>query len=419
MRSGYRCVDRTRRLAWEVAISVQLVAGTSFAAGIEDPTGRGTDDNSVLKPYAAFDIGHDSNVLRLPNITGSQAIGAGSSLSDTWQKIAAGFALDEKFSEQRLLADVDVAKWDFDRLEQLDHYDKNADVIWKWHTAENFDGNLGATYQEALAPYIDFHLLERNLRTQESEFADGSWLFDPRWRVRAGYTSFHVIYDLASQKPEDRTEERAELGFDYIALSGSNVGVQLRHITAYFPTPQQVGAVTVGNNYAQDEVKAKIDWVFSAITQFHFLGGWVRRRYDEFDVRDYSGPNARLSADWSPTRRLAINIASWREIESVDDLTAAFSLNHGSSAGLKWDISERFQAQADYKYERQNFSQAATIGAAPFLADAIRNASLMLTYKPTRKMSMQTTIARLLQHQFDPSSGFASNSIFFRCRYDF
>jgi hypothetical protein len=73
----------------------------------------------------------------------------------------------------------------------------------------------------------------------------------------------------------------------------------------------------------------------------------------------------------------------------------------------------------DYKYERQNFSQAATIGAAPFLADAIRNASLMVTYKPIRKLSLQATIVCLLQHQSDPSSGFASNSILLSCRYDF
>lgn len=409
----------SNRLRLQVAVSLQLIASTSIAAIGDDGANDNANDHGGLTPYAAFDIGYDNNVLRLPNVAAAQAIGAGSSLSDSWHRLGAGISLDEKLSQQEYLLQAEATKIDFDRLQQLDHYDKSGSFDWKWHTAGKLDGNLGVTYVQDVAPYIDFHLLEANLRTQESEYADAAWLFNPSWRLRGGLTSFHVNYDIASQQVANRTEDRSELGIEFLPSSGSDVGLQLRHISAYFPVAQQVGLTTITNNYVQNEVKAKIDWTFSAITQMHFLGGWVQRQYDAFSERNFSGPNMRFSVDWLPTRLLSFKGDVWREIDSVDDLTAAFSLNRGVGALAKWSISERLKAEGEYKYERQDFSQSAAIGTAPFLNDAIRSATLLLTYNPTSRLRLRATVARMVQTQTNPSSGFSSNGATLGCRYEF
>lgn len=378
-----------------------------------------TKDNVGITPYAGFEIGSNSNLLGLPNAASAQAMGAGSSLSDRWENLLAGVSFDETYGIQEITGNASVAKIDFDRLQILDHYDKEADLDWHWHTAGDISGDLGFTYQKDLTPFIDFHLLDLNMRTQSSEYADIKWLITPSYRLTAGFTNYHLDYDLLSQQPADRNEGRTLFGIDYLASSGSSIGLQYQHIAATFPVAETIGLLTVNNDYSQNEVKLKIDWNASAITQVHFLGGWVNREYDDLPALNFSGPNSRITVDWLPTTRLTLVGALWREIGSVDDLTAAYSLNHGVDAEAKWEISEKFRLEGKYQYIREDFSQSATVETTPYLSGSVRTATILFTYLPTRHFELRTSLGRIIQNQYSPNSGFTGNSIALQGRYNF
>jgi exopolysaccharide biosynthesis operon protein EpsL len=406
------------RWRWQASIflNVALLPILSLASDDETTT------NNVVDPFVAIEYGNNSNLLGLPNIATAQAMGAGSSLSDNWRKWQAGILIDEKYSLQELMFKASAAQTDFDRLQQLDHIDKDASLDWNWSVSPELTGQVGFSYDQGLTPYIDFHLLALNMRTQSSEHINLAWLVEPSWRIRAGFTNYHLDYELPAQQIADRTEERTNLGLDYLAPSGSSVGLQFQNIDAYFPVSQVSefsNGMAVGNNYTQDEAKLKIDWLATAITQVHFLGGWVRRDYDTFTSRDYSGPNWRLTVDWQPEPRLSFTGAVWREIDSVDDLTAAYSLNHGIDAEAKWEISDKTRLEGKYQYIRENFGENQLLEALPFQSGDVRLLSIVGTYKVTRKFQLLATFARILQNQYDPSSGFSGNSIALQARYDF
>jgi|GEM_PF-5168710 len=404
------------RLRWKVSILLNLALLPILSQATDDET----TNNKVVDPFVAYEYGSNSNLLGLPNSASAQAIGAGSTLSDNWQKWQAGIAVDEKYSMQELIFNASVAKIDFDRLQQLDHMDKDASLNWNWSTGAALNGQVGFTYQQGLTPYIDFHLLALNMRTQSSEYANVAWLVDPSWRISAGVTNFHINYELPAQQVADRTEERTNLGLDYLAPSGSSVGVQYQHIDAYFPVVSEISnGALVGNDYKQNEAKLKVDWLATPITQVHFLGGWVRRDYDSYTARDYSGPNWRLTADWQPTDQLSFIGELWREIDSVDDLTAAYSLNHGIGGEAKWQISDKTKLEGKYQYIRESFGQSQAFETLPFTSGDVRTASIVGTYKVTRKFQLQAVLARILQNQYGPSSGFSGNSIALQARYDF
>jgi exopolysaccharide biosynthesis operon protein EpsL len=403
------------RLRWKVPIYLNFALLPALSLATDDAT----TNNKMVDPFVAIEYGNNSNLLGLPNDASAQAIGAGNSLSDTWQKWQGGIAIDEKYSMQELMFNASVAKVDYDRLQQLDHIDKDASLNWNWSTGAALSGQAGFTYQQGLTPYIDFHLLALNMRTQSSEYANLAWLLTPSWRIRAGFTNFHLDYELPAQQIANRTEERTNLGLDYLAASGSSAGVQLQHIDAHFPVSEVSNGAIVGNDYTQDEAKLKIDWLATAITQVHFLGGWVRRDYDDLISRDYSGPNWRLTVDWLPTSQLSFEGALWREIDSVDDLTAAYSLNHGLDAEAKWQISDKTKLEGKYQYIRENFDESQAISGIPFSSGDVRTVSIVGSYKVTRKFQLQATFARILQNQFGPSSGFSGNSFALQARYDF
>jgi len=415
------------RIPWKVILllpacsGVAMLAAASELASVDSisPANVLVPTPNAITPYAGVGIGYDDNVLRLQNAAAAQAMGLGG-LSDTTRTEQVGLVLDQTISRQHLTANVNVVNVDYDRFVQLDHLDKNASASWNWHVGNHVEGNVGLSYSQGLTPFVDFHLLASNIRTQVNAYMDASWLFHPSWRVRAGLTHSDLTYDLASQTPGNNTQLQTELGIDYLAASGSTAGLQLRHTNADFPIPEQVGTMAVFNGYQQNELKAKIDWLLTGKTRLHFSGGWVSRTQNEFSVRNFSGMNARASADWSPTGKINVSAAVWREIGAVDDLSNVYSINHGASLASSWAYSEKVRLVAQLKYEKRDFSQSTadgTLGADA--GDVSRNAALTIVYNPTKKWEFQLSGTRSTQTLASASGGSVSNALTFNTRYAF
>jgi len=417
------------RMPWKIVVllpicscvATQASAGDLVPTDIMPPADIIQPPADAVTPYAGYSVGHDSNLLRLQNSAAAQAMGIGSGLSDTTQRYLFGLAVDKTLSRQHLTANLNVTKVDYDRFGQLDHYDKNLAANWNWHAGDHFEGNIGASYSQGLTPFIDFHLLERNIRTQENVYADGSWLFHPSWRVRGGLTYSKLSYDLASQQPGDNTQNKTELGLDYLAASGSTIGLQLRHTHADYPNPELDNGLLVFNGYNQDEIKAKIDWLVSGKTQLHFLGGWVSRKQDALPARNFSGVNTRLSADWSPTGKIGLTVSGWREIGAVDDVSTVYSLNHGASLASAWQYSEKIQLVAQYKYQKRDFGAASGTGTFGSLNqnDVLRDTALSVVYNPTQRWRVQLSGIRSTQTLKNGPGGFVSNGVTLNTRYAF
>ncbi|MBB5199303.1 XrtB/PEP-CTERM-associated polysaccharide biosynthesis outer membrane protein EpsL [Glaciimonas immobilis] len=374
----------------------------------------------AITPYVGLGATYDNNVLRLRNKAAGQAIGIGTGLSDVTRRAEAGVALDEKIGQQRINANLNLVKVDYNRFSTLNHVDKNASGNLNWHAGSHVEGNVGASYSEGLTPFIDFHQLAQNTRKQVNEHADAAWLFHPSWRVNAGLVHTDLSYNLASQNALNNTQNQELIGIDYLAATGSTFGLQLGHTRASFPNPQQNGNLLLNNSYDQNEAKVKIDWLATGITHMHFLGGWVRRKQDAFSVRDFSGFNSRLSVDWSPTSKVDVSVSAWRQIGAVDDLTSIYSLNRGAGAAASWHYSEKIRLVAQYKYEKRDFSHSTASGAlGADQNDALRNLALTLVYQPTQRWDVQLSASRSTQTVSNFNGGYSSNAVMFNTRYIF
>jgi exopolysaccharide biosynthesis operon protein EpsL len=375
----------------------------------------------AITPYVGAGITYDSNVLRLRDTAAANAMGLGG-MSDTIRHAEFGLALDTMISRQHLTANVNVNQVNYDRFAALDHLDKNASANWNWFAGEHVQGNVGVNYSQGLTPFIDFHLLAPNIRSQASEYADASWLFDPSWRVRGGLTHTQLWYDLASQQPGNNTQNQTELGLDYLARSGSTIGLQARHISADFPIPEQDNGTSVFNGYEQNELKAKVDWIVTGKTRLHFLGGWVSRKQDQISARDFSGINTRFAADWSPTGKIDVSAAIWREIGAVDDLSTIYSLNRGASLASTWKYSAKINLIAQVNYVKRDFSQSTAggvFGGSSAENDVLRNEGLTMVYNPTDKWEVRLSAVRSMQTANVLTGGYTSNALMLNTRYAF
>ena len=391
--------------------SVRLCLGLGAAACL--PALAAPDD--VLHPYVGYSVLYEDNVLGIPD--GAE----GGRRSDTSQRTEAGLNAKKRVSQQVFSAKLNFANVKHQRLGALDNVAKDLQANWNWHVGEHVEGNLGASYVQAMTPFINFHGQERNLRTQRREFADAAWHLHPSWRVRTGLVRDQLRYELDSQKAGNRKEASTELGLDYLAAGGSTIGAQLRHTRGDLPNLQRFGAQLVDNSYNQNEAKAKVSWQLTGKTQLQFLGGYVQRKHDAFPARDYSGLNARVIANWQPTGKVGLALSGWREIGALDDVTASYTLNQGFSLGSSWDLSSKVRLDGQLKHESSDFSGSAAFASLPELErkDTFRTASLKLSYRPIERLQLGAMIYLKNKNSTLGANDSANNGVMLNSRYEF
>ncbi|SHH12074.1 XrtB/PEP-CTERM-associated polysaccharide biosynthesis outer membrane protein EpsL [Massilia sp. CF038] len=370
----------------------------------------------VVRPYVGYALTHEDNLLGA-----DEGVNGGAGAQSTSSRQAsAGVLVDKRISQQALSAALNFTNIRYDQLPELDHNAHDLRANWNWRVGEHVDGNIGASYVKALAPFVNFHGRERNLRAERRQFADGGYLLHPSWRVRAGASRSDLEHELLSQKGLDRIEQMSELGLDYLARSGSTVGTQLRHTTGRYPFGQQVGALLVDNSYTQDELKIKVNWLVTRKSQLQFLGGPVRRKHDDFPARDYSGLNARLQANSMVSGKVTLAFGAWREIGAIDDITASYTLNQGVNLGTIWNASDKVRVDALFKNETSQYSGLAGIPAtAPEREDRVNSAVVKLQYRATAHLRLAGQAFRTERRSTQPGNSYPSSGLQMSLKYEF
>lgn len=344
------------------------------------------DISDTIKPFITVGTSYDDNLLR-------QADNAppGFQRSDRATQAMAGILLDRPIGRQKLTGHAKVSRVTFDHYSQLDYNGKDFSLDWDWEVGNYFDGNIGGSYQQVLTPFSDFHDDQRNLRTQRRMYANGGWLIHPSWRVRAGFQRDRFDYELAVQSLNNRKEDRSEVGIDYLAASGSKIGLVARKVKGSFLNPRRIGTTFLDQNYDQDELKANIYWMYSDITQVQVLAGYAKRKHDTFTERDTSGLNGRVTVNWKPRTKLRFTADAWREFAAVESVVVNNSVNKGASLNATWDVSAKIQANAGVRREKRKFERLPYVFFNGDPSDTTRSTTLGVIYQPTRKVQLSVT----------------------------
>ncbi len=379
-----------------------LVAALASAASIAAPS-------DALRVFAGLGYGHDDNLLRVPD--GFPAFD--NRYADSWYQADAGVLFDHTYSRQRLSGHARLSKVKFDHFRQLDYDGKDVEAKWNWQVGNHWEGVLGTTYDQTLAPYTDFRSDQRNLRQQRRTFADGAWRFHPSYRVRAAAEREKFSYELKEQSFNDRTEDTWEAGADYLPASGSEIGLVARKVKGKYPNRRLLGQQVLNDDYDQDEFKARVLWVATGTTTVQALAGWVKRRQPALGD-DTSGFYGKVNATYKRSGSLSYNAALWRDFAPIESPLVSTTQNKGVSAGVAWDASAKLKLEANALYERRAYNarllQVASRGG---LEDTVRSANMRATWSPRPTLQLSAALA----HQARSGSAalgtgkFSSNSI--------
>lgn len=346
--------------------------------------------SDTIHPFVSVAYSYEDNLLRLPD----GVPGPSGSRSDNMTQIQAGLLLERPIGRQLLTAQAKVSRVSFSHYDQLNYNGKDLSAEWQWFVLRDFSGHLGASYAEVLTPFTDYHSSERNLRTTRRIYGDGNWRFHPSWQVHAGVSHSHFSYDLASQRFLDRTEDSDDVGFDYLAASGSRFGMVARHTRGEYPNKQPFGTQLIDNGFSQDDIKANVYWLASGVTQVQVLAGWAKREHNFFTNHDASGANGRVTVYWQPLGRVKFTLAGWREFAAVESTLVSSSLNKGASVGATYDLGAKLRADASVRHESRDFNTINSIVLPGPASDSGTYATTGLTYAPTQHIQLNVSVFR-------------------------
>jgi len=305
-----------------------------------------------LHVYGGVGWSHDDNLLRIPD----NAPAFDNTRSDAWVTTEAGLIFDQTYSRQRISAVAKLSKVKFDHFRQLDYDGKDMQATWYWQLGSRFDGQAGATYARVLAPYTDFRSSERNLRKQQRQFFEGSYRLYPGWKARAAFSRDKFEYEVLAQRYNNRTEKTSELEAAYEARSGSTLGLVLRKIKGEYPFRRPIGPALLNNDFTQDELKLRVNWLLTGVTTLQALAGYARREQPSFGKGKTSGANGRVSVLYAPPGKVRYNATVWRDFAPLESTVVSYTLNKGASVGATWDASAKIKVDANATYEKRSYN---------------------------------------------------------------
>ncbi|MET0264239.1 MAG: XrtB/PEP-CTERM-associated polysaccharide biosynthesis outer membrane protein EpsL [Duganella sp.] len=338
----------------------------------------------TFQPYVAAMVNYDDNLLRRD--TNARAEGG---YSDTYKTTLIGLGVEWPIGRQILTADVKATKVNFNRFSQLDYNGRDGFVDLNWRVGNHFSGNVGAKYLEALASFADFPTAELNVRTVKTVYADGKWQFHPSWRATAGINNKKYHFDLESQRFNNRSEDTSDVGIDYLAKSGSFIGLLARRLDGKYDVDNiGPGGVVLRNGYTQDSLNININWLASGVTQVTFLGGYAKRKHDSNSLRDVNGAQGRLIANWTPRASVKVVGAVWREFSASEGVFVNSAIATGASVDAAWLITSKINVNGQLRTEKRDFEPLPGVPIFSDLTDNTRMATLGVTYEPVRQISL-------------------------------
>ena len=389
-----------RRLALLPLALLLASAGRAAPRGPETPPGP----LGGLHLYAGVGAFYDDNLFRIPE----DRPAFDNQRSDWARYLIGGLMFDKAYGRQKVYLQGKVSTVKFHHFKQIDYHGKDFLGLLDWQLGNRFNGSLGASYAETLAPYTDIRSRERNLREHRRVHGDGAWQPHPRWRLRVGAARDEYTYQLAVQQVNDRTEDALEAGIDFTPRSESTAGLVARRVKGSYPNPRSVNGVLVNDDFTQDELKAKIVWKVTGISSVTVLAGYARRRHDLLSQRDAKGFNGRVTASLNPRQKLRVNAAAWREFAAVESDLVSYSLNRGVSAGASWDASAKVRVDAAISSERRRYQGGFLAALQGDARDRLRNASLGATWSPRTSLQLNANLA----HQRRSGAAFLGNGSF-------
>ena len=330
-------------------------------------------------------VRRDDNALRLE--TGER--------SDIITRLGAGIRHETRVvGRQRVRLEARGDYYDYDRLNELDHFAYALAGDWLWEIGNNLSGTVligrerrQVDLAETLTERLDTTTLTRIGGT-------AAYLISPRFRVRGGLASTRAERSRARETETRATS--AVAGADYVSPLGNTLGIEYRATQGEAPFDEFVATLgLVNNDYDEREVSLVATYALGPQLRSGVRVGRTSRDYDELSARDFDGNTGRIFVDWLPGNKTILGFEDYREPRSVIDIAASHVLLKGFAFGPRWAATNKLVLSARFVRERREYEGDPALTAGGVLRNEVLSlVRFALGWEPQRRWQLSLALDR-------------------------
>jgi len=293
---------------------------------------------------------------------------------------------DLDVSRQKFELDVTADHYSFEEFSTLDEWLYYGAANWLWVVGSNLNGEIGYTRSLRYPDFSELQFASDDLVTYQYAHVGIDWRALTRMEVRALFEGMQYDHEEITRAYLNNRVAAGTLGVFYVGPNHGSIGVQYKVSDGDYPNRESVGLVTVDNQYRETESSIVMSKPFESKIGADLRVGYTQRRHEDVIQRDFDGVTGRLQLRYSPTAKVLVDFAAYREVQPVEDLTASYAVVNGASIGPTWAPTLKWVLQASYFYNERTLdgNPGFVLTAAPPREDRIRAGRVAVGYQPNR-----------------------------------
>ena len=367
--------ERTWRWCAAAALAASLAPASSWAL---------FDDHAEV--WAAENVTHDSNVLRISKDVDPATLGA-TQRGDWINTTTVGASGDANFSQQHVTGQASYFRSNYHYFNDFDFNGYSALVNWAWVLNPEATGTLGASDAKSLSNFSSLQVRIPDVVTTRAAYATGLWNITPRWRANGELHAEQNRHSADIDKVNDINLETALAGLSYVTPRDDSFGGYAHVEHGKSPSDALFNGIPFDNSYQQHGFGAMLTYIATVHSRIDARAEYMQRTYEQQTSRNYGGPIGRVLYIWTPTPKFTLNALLQRDVGPPEDITAAFVLVTGGYVRPKWQITEKLTLTGNLEYEVWDY-RGDPLGLANFTHHQ-RLFGVSLAYSPTRRILLQ------------------------------
>ncbi|MCB1955288.1 MAG: outer membrane beta-barrel protein [Rhodocyclaceae bacterium] len=266
-------------------------------------------------------------------------------------RLGARFRTDIGLQEVALAAGVNAIRYRDN--DHLDHEGVDADARWGWQLGRALKGHLSFLQAQTLSSFAEYDGQDRSVNTfRRLEFV-GDHALTPRWSwgLGANYTSSDYSGD--TRPTADYRVRGLSLRGGYKGRAGEQLVLSVGRAKGEYP--QRTATRFADQEYTQNDYRLSGSWAASGATDLNGYIGYLTRRYDFADNRDYDGVVGRFELAWRPTGKLRLDSQVRREIGAQEDLVDNYVVTDAIRLRPAWAYTDKVELAGEMEFMRRDF----------------------------------------------------------------
>lgn len=350
-----------------------------FVLSVTQASPLWADEGDVFNLTASASSLWDSNLFRLPE--------AADPKSDTLNTFTAGLNFNKAIGLQRLIANVSVVDYRYQRFDYLDFVALNYDARWLWALGSRWTGEASFARSQLPNDYTqDRTLGRRNVQTSEIDRFETNYWFHPEWVLLAGVLRMSITNQIPVRADGDYTANGYNLGLRFLGAPGNRLTAQAVHLEGNYEKRPFNSVFQFDNGFTQDNYRLDFEWLATGHSQFRGRIEYLDRQYEHFSQRDYAGWAGNLQYTYTYSDKTVFSLGYTRGLEAYQVLTSSYYVLDEVAAGVRWSATSTITVNGRASYARQAYrgSLIPLPAGVEQREDRTSTLALDLTYQPAR-----------------------------------